>query len=167
MGTIREILHEKRKATEVHIRQRRQAGEQTVRYTAMMPDVPFLVLGLASDAGWIAHLAAEVRYLCRNGLHRAADWFALATMAALVCGVACLIRLNRIHEKEIATRRQKNLSFGLTAFAGLAGAAAGILQRGAGASPELTWVIAGGLLNFAAGLPIFLSFKKGIFYGVK
>ena len=29
------------------------------------------------------------------------------------------------------------------------------------------WIVIGGLLNFAAGLPIHLSFKKGIFYGVQ
>ena len=28
-------------------------------------------------------------------------------------------------------------------------------------------IVIGGFLNFAAGLPIFLSFKKGIIYGVK
>lgn len=31
----------------------------------------------------------------------------------------------------------------------------------------LAGVVVGGLLNFAFGLPIYLSFKKGIFYGVK
>lgn len=37
----------------------------------------------------------------------------------------------------------------------------------AGVSAELVWVVVGGFLNFAFGLPIYLSFKKGIFYGVK
>ena len=31
----------------------------------------------------------------------------------------------------------------------------------------LAGVVVGGFLNFAFGLPIYLSFKKGIFYGVK
>ena len=36
-----------------------------------------------------------------------------------------------------------------------------------GVSSALVWIVIGGLLNFAAGLPIHLSFKKGIFYGVQ
>ena len=45
MSKIKETLHEKRKATEGHIKQLQQDGKQGVRYTAMMPDIPFLVLG--------------------------------------------------------------------------------------------------------------------------
>jgi hypothetical protein len=37
----------------------------------------------------------------------------------------------------------------------------------AGVSSVLVWLIVGGVLNFVAGLPIYLSFKKGIFYGVQ
>lgn len=57
----------------------------------------------------------------------------------------------------------------MTAYSGLAGAAVGLLQvvLYAGASSELVWMVIGGFLNFASALPIFLSFKKGIFYGVK
>lgn len=169
MGTIREILHEKRQTTENHIKELRKAGEQTVRYTAMLPDVPFLVLGLSSDIGWLLHLAAGIVYFCQNGFHHVSDVAALLSMAAVLFGVGYIIYLNKIHEKEIATRLQKNLGFGMTVYAGLAGAAVGIWQIAAyaGASPALVCVILGGLLNFAAGLPIYLSFKKGIFYGVK
>ena len=169
MSPIKESLHEKRKATEAHIEQLQREGSQAVRYTAMMPDIPFLVLGLLSDMGWITHFIAGVVYFCRNGFHYALDYAALAALTAIVFGVACIGYLNKIHEKEIATRRQKNLSFGLIAWAGLAGAVIGILQIAiyAGASPELVWIVAGGLLNFASGLPIYCSFKKGIFYGVQ
>lgn len=57
----------------------------------------------------------------------------------------------------------------LSVYAGLAGAVIGIWQMAlyAGASPALVWLVIGGFLNFASGLPIFLSFKKEIFYGVK
>lgn len=58
MSAIKDALHEKRKATEEHIKQLRQDGERQVRYTAMMPDVPFMVLGLSCDIGWIMHLTA-------------------------------------------------------------------------------------------------------------
>lgn len=168
MSTIKEILHEKRKTTEDHIRQLQREGTQGVRYTAMMPDMPFLVLGLLSDIGWIIHLIAGVLYFGRNGFHHVLDYVALIVLAAVLFGVAYLIYLNKIHEKEIATRRQKNLSFGVTAYSGLAGAIVGILQIiYTGASSDLAWIVIGGFLNFAAGLPIYLSFKKGIIYGVK
>ena len=90
-------------------------------------------------------------------------------LAGILFGVVYLIYLNAIHEKEIATKLQKDLGFGMTVYSGLAGAVIGILQfvLYAGASSELVWVVIGGLLNFAAGLPIYLSFKKGIFYGVQ
>ena len=165
MNTIQDILHEKRKTTEDHIRQLQREGKQGVRYTAMMPDIPFLVLGLISDIGWIIHLAAGVLYFCRNGFHYVLDYAALIALAGVLFGVAYLIYLNKIHEKEIATKLQKDLSFGMTVYSGLAGAIIGILQSViAGASPELVWIVIGGFLNFAAGLPIYLSFKKGIFF---
>lgn len=67
MRVIKKVLHEKRKTTEAHIQQLQQAGKQGVRYTAMMPDIPFLMLGLISDIGWMIHLIAGVIYFCRNG----------------------------------------------------------------------------------------------------
>lgn len=168
MRTIKAMLHEKRKATEEHIKQLQRAGKEGVRYTAMMPDLPFLVLGLLSDIGWMIHLIAGILSVCRNGFHHLLDYLALLALAGVVFGVSYLIYLNKIHEKEIAVRYQKNLSFGMTVFAGLAGAVIGILQIAVtGASAELVWTIIGGFLNFAAGLPIFLSFKKGIIYGVR
>ena len=168
MRTLKETLHEKRSLTEDHIRQLQQEGRAGVRYTAMMPDIPFLVLGLLSDVGWIIHLVAGIRSLRSSGLHRALDWLALLALAAILFGVVYLIYLNKIHEKEIATKRQKDLSFGMTVYAGLAGALIAIIQLAAGAgAPELVWITIGGLLNFAAGLPIYLSFQKGITYGVK
>ena len=169
MSAIKDALHEKRKATEEHIKQLRQDGERQVRYTAMMPDVPFMVLGLSCDIGWIMHLTAGIIYLCRNGFRHVLDYMAIVALTAVVAGVACIVYLGKIHEKEIATRRQKNFSFGLLAYSGLAGAVVGILQSVAytSASSELVWIVTGGFLNFASALPIFLSFKKGIYYGVK
>ncbi len=167
MSKIKETLHEKRKTTEDNIRQLQQEGKQGVRYTAMMPDIPFMVLGLLSDIGWIIHLIAGIIYFCGNGFHHVLDYIALIALVAVIFGVAYIIYLNKIHEKEIATRLQKNLGFGVTVYSGLAGAVIGIFQivLYAGVSPELLWLIIGGLLNFASGLPIYLSFKKGIFYG--
>ena len=128
-----------------------------------------MVLGLSCDIGWIMHLTAGIIYLCRNGFRHVLDYMAFLALAAVVAGVACIVYLGKIHEKEIATRRQKNFSFGLLAYSGLAGAVVGILQSVAytSASSELVWIVTGGFLNFASALPIFLSFKKGIYYGVK
>ena len=168
MSTIKETLHEKRKTTEDHIKQLQQEGKQGVRYTAMMPDIQFMEFGLISDIGWIIHLIAGIIYFSKNGFHHVWDYAALAALAAVVFGVAYIIYLNKIHEKEIATKLQKDLSFGMTAYAGSAGAVIGIIQIVvSGVSAELVWIVIGGALNFASCLPIYLSFKKGIFYGVK
>ena len=168
MRTIKEVLHEKRKATEDHIKGLQRQGKQGVRYTAMMSDIPFLVLGLMSDIGWIVHLIAGTRYFRRNGFHHVLDYMALISLTAVLFGVAYLIYLNKIQEKEIATKIQKGLGFGVTVYSGLAGAIIGILQIVIiGCSSALVWMAIGGFLNFASGLPIYLSFKKGIFYGVK
>ena len=168
MGTIKEILHKKRKTTEKHIQQLQQEGKQGVRYTAMMPDIPFLAFGLVNDIGWILHLIAGILFFCRNGFHHVLDYLALIALAAVLFGVAYIVYLNKIHEKEIATKRQKDLSFGMTVYSGLAGAIIGVWQMViTGLSSELVWIVIGGFLNFASGLPIYLSFKKGIFYGVK
>lgn len=169
MSKMNETLHEKRKTTEDHIRQIEQEGKQGVRYTATMPDIPFLILGLLSDIGWLIHLVAGIIYFCGNGFHHVLDFIALIALVAVVFGVAYIIHLNKIHEKDIATKLQKDLGFGVTVYSGLAGAVIGILQMVlyAGVSPELVWLVIGGFLNFASGLPIYLSFKKGIIYGVK
>ena len=169
MRTIKEVLHEKRKATEDHIKDLQRQGKQGIRYTAMMPDIPFLILGLISDVGWLTHLIAGIIYFCRNGFRYVLDYAAFLALAGILFGVVYLIYLNKIHEKEIATKLQKNLSFGVTVYSGLAGAVIGIFQfvLYAGDSSELVWVVIGGFLNFVSGMPIYLSFKKGIFYGVK
>lgn len=111
-----------------------------------MPDIPFLVLGLFSDVGWIAHLIAGIIYFCRSGFHHVLDYIALIALAGVVFGVSYIIYLNKIHEKEIATKHQKDFSFGMTVYSGLAGAMIGIFQ-----------------IVLYAGV----SAKKGIFYGVK
>ena len=168
MSTIKETLHEKRKTTEDHIKQLQREGKQGIRYTAMMPDIPFLILGLISDIGWIIHLIAGIIYFCRNGFCHVLDYAALLALAGVLLGVAYLIYLNKIHEKEIATKLQKNLSFGMTVYSGLAGTVVGMVQIAAtGVSSASMWLVVGGVLNFVAGLPIYLSFKKGIFYGVE
>ena len=168
MSKIKEVLHEKRGITEEHIKQLEQEGKQGVRYTAMMPDIPFLVLGLLSDVGWIIHLIAGIIYFCGNGFHHVLDYMAVISVAAVMFGVGYIIYLNKIHEKEIATKSQKDLGFGVTVYSGLAGAVIGILRIAIiGISPEFVWIIVGGFLNFVSGMPIYLSFKKGIFYGVK
>lgn len=169
MKNIKEILHEKRTVTEKHIAQLQQERREGIRYTAMMPDIPFLVLGLICDAGWMMHLIAGIIYFCNQGFRSVLDWIALLALAGVISGVVYTIYMNKIHEKEIATKLQKNLSFGLTIFAGLAGSIIGILQISAYTDipATLIWMTAGGFVNFVTGLPIYLSFRKGIVYGVQ
>lgn len=63
MNTIKEVLHEKRKTTEDHIRQLQWDGKQGVRYTAMMPDMPFLVLELLPASGNSAVCRKEEKFV--------------------------------------------------------------------------------------------------------
>lgn len=169
MKSIKEILHTKRLKTENHIRQLQQEGREGIRYTATMPDIPFLILGLLCDVGWMLHLITGAIYFCNNGFRHILDGIALLALVGVVFGVAATVYMNKIHEKEIATKLQKNLSFGLTIFAGLAGSIIGILQISAYTDipATLIWMTAGGFVNFVTGLPIYLSFRKGIVYGVQ
>ena len=130
----------------------RRASNNKIRPAAGRPDIPFLVLGLLSDIGWLMHLTAAVLSFCRNGFRHVLDYLAVFALAAVMFGVGYPVSLNRLHEKEIATRLQKDLGFGVTAFSGVAGA-----------SPALIWIVIGGFLNFASCLPIFLSFKRESF----
>ncbi|MBR1780903.1 MAG: hypothetical protein IJ751_05820 [Oscillospiraceae bacterium] len=152
---IKETLHAKRLKTEAHIRALEAAGTAGKRYTATMPDIPFLVLGLLCDVGWLMHLIAGGARLFRGF-----DPLLCLSLIGVIVGVGMTIYLNRIQEKEIALRYQKNLSFGLTIASGLVGGVAGILLG----SP---WIAIGGFLNFVTGLPLYLSFKPGIRYGVQ
>ena len=127
-----------------------------------------LVIEIIAILLFLAAAALSVWDGVRNGFCHVLDYAALLALAGVLFGVAYLIYLNKIHEKEIATKLQKNLSFGITVYSGLAGAVVGMTQiTTAGVSSVLVWLIVGGVLNFVAGLPIYLSFKKGIFYGVQ
>lgn len=165
---IKDIIHSKREATEDHIRQLEKDGAQTVRYTATMPDIKFFILGMLCDAGWIIHLAAKIAYYSQNGITSIIDFLAFAALACVITGVGFTVYMNVIHEKEIATKFQKNMSFGLTCFGGLFGAIIAVMQMAlfTGFYVPLLLTVIGGMLNFATGLPIFLSFKQGIIYGV-
>lgn len=66
MSNIKDTLHAKREITEKHIQQLQQEGKQGVRYTAMMPDIPFVVLGLLSDVGWLIHLVTGIIFFAKT-----------------------------------------------------------------------------------------------------
>ena len=87
--------------TEEHIRQLQREEKQGARYTAMMPDTPFLVFGLLSDIGWFIHLIAAAVYFFQNGFHHVLDYVAFLAVTGILLGVAHLIYLNRIHEKDL------------------------------------------------------------------
>lgn len=176
---FKEKLHSKRFRTENKIRKMEEEGKAGVRYTATISDIPFLVVGLICDMGWIIHMTAAILYFNKyqfhagNGIMCILDILALAALTAVVFGVVIIIYLDTIHEKEIATRLQKNLSFGATIFGGMAAGIIGGFQLAAVGNyaaletPFLIWMTAGGFLNFVFGLPIFMSFKRGIIYSDK
>lgn len=169
-------LHKKRVITENKIRQLEKEGKAGERYTATISDIDFLTVGLLCDVGWMIHIILEIKYLLKYEFHTENipmmifDILSLTALITVVFGVAVTIYLNIIHEKEIATRWQKNLSFGATICGGLMAGIIGILQlviasmNGLEGTGILLGVIIGGFLNFVFGLPIFVSFKKGIIY---
>ena len=175
-SAIQAKLGKKREMTEEKIRGLQREGKAGKRYTAMIADLPFLVLGLLCDVGWLLQLIAGARYLWKAGfrggqpLGLVLDGACLAAWVAVVFGIGVIIYLNRIHEKEIATRWQKNAGFGATVFGGLVAGIAGLWQCGLALShglPGNGFLLAmalGGLWSFAFGLPIFASFRRGIVY---
>lgn len=166
---IKGILHKKRATTEEHIKILQQEGREGIRYTAMMPDIPFLIFALLCDIGWIIHLISGIIYFCTNGFRNILDGMALIALLVVVFGILYTIYMNKIHEKEIATKLQKNMSFGLTVYGGLAGGIIGMFQLAniTDIPGAIIWMTIGGFLNFVTGLPIYLSFKKGIIYSVQ
>ena len=72
-------------------------------------------------------MIAGIVYFSGNGLHHAPDYMALLALASVLLGVAYIIYLNRIHEKEIATRLQKSQLWS-DGLCRLAGAVIGIWQ---------------------------------------
>lgn len=169
-------LHAKRCDSEKKIRLLEKKGKAGERYTATISDIQFLIFGVICDIGWIIHLVSEVKYLFRYKLHTVSvpmmitDILSLIALMAVIFGIAVTIYLNIIHEKEIATRLQKNLSFGATVYGGLAAGIIGILQfimaymSRAEGTDFLIGVVIGGFLNYIFGFRIFISFKKGIIY---
>lgn len=166
---IKGILHTKRAATEEHIKILQQEGREGIRYTAMMPDIPFLIFSLLCDIGWIIHLISGIIYFCTNGFRNILDEMAFIALLVVVFGILYTIYMNKIHEKEIATKLQKNMSFGSTVYGGLAGGIIGMFQLAniTDIPSAIIWMTIGGFLNFVTGLPIYLSFKKGIIYDVQ
>lgn len=166
---IRETLRKKRVATEEHIRQLEREGKAGVRYTAMIPDMVFLTFGLLCDVGWVMHYIASYLYFRDYGFQVPLDWLMLVALAGSVVGVTYVCRLGWKCEKEIATRLQKNLSFGLTVWAEFAAGILGVLRAVSyvEAPASLICMTAGGFLGFVAGAPIYFSFRKGIVYGVQ
>ncbi|MCM1054013.1 MAG: hypothetical protein NC394_00700 [Bacteroides sp.] len=168
MNNLKDIFRKKRAETNEHIRQLEFEGRAGVRYTIMLPNIPFFILAVISDVGWISQLVSGIVFLCKNGFHAALDFAILVDLICVIFGAAYISYLNKIREKGISTRLQKNLGFGTLMLAGFAGGIIGIFHIFfCGISTEIVLITAGGFLNFAAVLPIFISFKKGIIYGIE
>lgn len=175
MSSIRLKLHNKRVLTEKKIRQLEKENRAGQRYTATISDIHFLITGLLCDLGWIIHLIFEIKYVNQYHFHIENssififDLLSLITLLMVNVGIIYTIYLNIIHEKEIALRYQKNLSFGMTIIGGLLSGIIALIQLWLTSingldETECIFVIIGGFINFIFGLPIFLSFKKGIIY---
>ena len=112
--SINDRLHTKRKRTEDHIRELETFEKAGKRYTITMLDKWFLILGLICDVGWIIQLISGIVYT----IHQL-NYLLVADMVVLVIGIAFTIYLEKIHEKEIALRYQRNMSFGLIVIGGI------------------------------------------------
>ncbi|MCM1298552.1 MAG: hypothetical protein NC203_12095 [Firmicutes bacterium] len=166
MKNLNDIFRTKRAAADEHIRRLECEGRAGVRYTIMLPNIPFFILAVISDVGWLLQLIFGIVYFCKNGIESLADFAALIDLICVIFGAAYISYLNKICEKGISTRLQKNLGFGTLMLAGLAGGVIGIIHIAFyGISTEIVLAAVGGFVNFAACFPIFLSFKKGIIYG--
>lgn len=159
--TLENKLHAKRIKTERKIKQLEKMGKAKERYTATISDIHFLITGLLCDIGWLIQFICEVKYLMEYGINSFIDFISLIAFMAVCFGVSFTIYLNIIHEKEIATSLQKNLSFGMTIFGGLLCAVIAIFNMH---NYLYIGMFIGGIVNFIFGLPIFMSFKKGIIY---
>ncbi len=168
MKRIEQKLIAMRLATDNHIRELESKGKAGLRYTAMMPNIPFFVLAILCDIAWIIQIVFGIRCIMNNGITGPISILILISLLGVGIGVVYLIYLNRINEKSIATRFQKNASFGTLTYAGLIGAVAAVIgiHMHDGANPDLVWLFIGGIFNFLTGLPVLLSFKKGIIYDV-
>lgn len=153
--SVSDKLHAKREATENHIKELESEGKTGERYTIHMPDLPFMLLGLICDIGWLIQLITGVRILTSG-----ANVLIIIDILMIIVGIIMTIYLEKICEKEIALRYQKDLSFGLTSLAGVIGIITGI-------SCGSAIFLIGAVLNTAGALPIYLSFRKGITYGIK
>lgn len=160
---MKEKLHAKRAATEEHIRELEKEGKAGERYTITMPDTAFMFLGLLCDIGWALQLIFGNWFFNRSidqAVSPGAKTVVAIDLFLILAGVLYTIHLGKIHEKEIVLRYQKNLSFGLTVLGGIFGIVVGAYIGAKG-------LMIGGILNTAGGLPIYLSFRKGIRYGVR
>ena len=167
MEKVKGRLHEKRARTEEHIRSLQDRGKAGIRYTLTLPDLRMLAFGLLCDAGWLLQLVFGIRLIRQSGLH-GSNKLVLFSLVCVIVSVGMIVYLSLIHEKEMATGLQRDLSFTLIVCAGIAGALAGLWHLCAhGLSVSAAVFLAGSVLNAAAGLPIRLSFRKGIIYGIR
>lgn len=130
---------------------------------------PFLFLALLCDIGWLIHLIAGIVYFIEHGFISLWDIFSSIAMIMVFVSIIYTIYINKIHEKEIATRLQKNMSFGVTILGGLFGGIIGIIQIIISSdifASEICMTV-GSFLIFVTGLPIYFSFKKGIVYDIQ
>lgn len=96
-SSLKKKLHSKRAATEEKIRKLEREGRAGVRYTATISDIPFLIVGLICDVGWLIQLFAGMMYFVRYRFHIGNNamcfWDILSLMAvATVNGLTYVLK---------------------------------------------------------------------------
>ena len=162
------IFHIHRLATEHHVQwlaRRKRAG---VRYTLVMPSYPLMMLTLICDIGWIVQLVGGIASIASYGLgSMPMRLVLLATLGTLV-GAVFAGHLTLMREKLIATLRQRILSLGVASLSALVAAIVGILQLALLARVGMPWPLTlvtltlGGTLGVLGGLPLLLSYRRGV-----
>lgn len=153
MNIIKEI-YASREETEKHISALAEKGQAGERYTLMLSNRQMLILGLIGDVGTLIMLIDGLIHLAGSAIVLKSD------LLFLLIGGGYLVYLNYIHEKEICTKNQRDCGFGMILLSGILGIVCAF-------DLSSRVYMAGSILTIISCLIIYLSFKKGIYYGVK
>lgn len=178
MDKLRKVLYQKRKKTEDKIHELSKWDKAGDRYTMMLSDLSFFVCSLFVCLGVALYFVAEIIYLYNYGKAFQEIGIILEVIQYIISililiALLSIIYLERIKERIIATRKGKNVSYGLLSLSSLLAYIVSVIEiiaisrMGEIVPKSLTAVGVGGAIVFAFTLPIYVSFKKGIAYRCK
>lgn len=146
-----EMIQVQRKATENHIRKLEADHHAGKRYTLMMKDSQLFFSSLICDLGCIIMLIGGIIHLSEGGNLLKSDLF------FMLLGICMTVYLDQIHEEFICLKAQRDASFGLILLSGMIGVFLSLMLKS-------QLFLFGSILNVVGCLPIYVSFKAGIFY---